>query len=176
MSVLGLCQAAVVISDNTAANLLLELIGGPQGFTERVRRIEGTTRLDRFEPELNENTAADPRDTTTPRGMAQLLERMLYGGAVSEEASRTLRAMMIDSRTGGQRLRAGLPPLPRVGDKTGTSLNGLYGDILFIEPDGGGRPIVAACYIDAEDAPSQAANDGHKEVGRLIGETFRLGR
>ncbi|MCQ8183796.1 class A beta-lactamase [Parvularcula maris] len=174
MSAMGLCRAAVVVSDNTAANLLLDLIGGPAGFTERVRRIEATTRLDRIEPGLNENAAGDPRDTTTPRGMAQLLERMLYGGALSAAASSELRAMMIDCRTGGRRLRAGLPDLPRTGDKTGTSLNGLYGDIAFIEPEGR-APMVIACYIDASSLPGSAADQAHAEVGRLAGETFRLG-
>jgi beta-lactamase class A len=173
MSVKGLCRAAVVVSDNTAANLLLELIGGPAGFTERVRRIEGTTRLDRTEPELNENAPGDPRDTTTPAGMAKLLERMLYGGALAGTASEELRAMMIDCRTGAKRLRAGLPGQARAGDKTGTSGNGLFGDILFIEPEGQ-KPVVAACYIDASGATSQAADQAHGELGRLIGETFRL--
>src|SRR4051812_26342470 len=66
MTVEAFCGAAISVSDNTAANLLLETIGGPKGFTEFARALgDQVTRLDRMEPELNMATAGDDRDTTT---------------------------------------------------------------------------------------------------------------
>jgi beta-lactamase class A len=70
MTLEALCAAAIEQSDNTAANLLLESIGGPKGLTEFARSLgDKFTRLDRMEPELN--TASDDKesDTTRPGAM-----------------------------------------------------------------------------------------------------------
>lgn len=175
MSITGLCRVVVTKSDNTAANLLLERLGGPKGFTQRVRRFEGTTRLDRYEPELNENALGDPRDTTTPEGMVKLLDRLLFQSGFSQRAAEQTRAMMIDCATGGSRLRAGLPADLIIGDKTGTSLNGLSADIGFVETGDGRAPIVMASYVDALNLPASTANEVHKQVGQIIAETFLRG-
>ena len=51
MTVSALCAASVELSDNTAANLLLASIGGPEGLTRYARSLGDTvTRLDRTEP------------------------------------------------------------------------------------------------------------------------------
>ena len=56
-----------------AANLLLPMVGGPEGLTAFMRAHgDSVTRLDRNEPALNENAPDDPRDTTTPAAMAAL--------------------------------------------------------------------------------------------------------
>src|SRR5215472_9484291 len=62
MTVGALAEAAVTLSDNTAANLLLAKSGGPAAFTEFVRSLgDSVTRLDRTEPALNRNDAGDLR-------------------------------------------------------------------------------------------------------------------
>ena len=70
MSLLELCEAAITVSDNTAANLLLPKVGGPAGLTRFARQLgDPVTRLDRDEPTLNENNPGDPRDTSTPNAL-----------------------------------------------------------------------------------------------------------
>jgi len=70
MTVEALCATAIEWSDNTAANLLLRTLGGPAGITGYARSLgDPVTRLDRFEPALNEATPGDPRDTTSPAAM-----------------------------------------------------------------------------------------------------------
>ena len=70
MTLAALCEAAITLSDNTAGNLLLGILGGPQGLTGYLRRLgDATTRLDRTEPTLNEARPGDPRDTTSPASM-----------------------------------------------------------------------------------------------------------
>src|SRR5215472_10047835 len=65
-------QSVIEASDNTAANRLLTLIGGPAGYTAYLRTMgDSTTRLDRVELELNSNLPSDPRDTTTPDAMLE---------------------------------------------------------------------------------------------------------
>ncbi|EFS9855673.1 TPA: serine hydrolase, partial [Escherichia coli] len=55
MTVGELCAAAITMSDNSAANLLLATVGGPAGLTAFLRQIGDTVpRLDRWETELNE--------------------------------------------------------------------------------------------------------------------------
>ena len=76
-----LARAAVVVSDNTAANLLLARLGGPPGLTQFVRSLgDATTRLDRNEPDLNVNDPGDDRDTTSPRAMISRARRALWIG------------------------------------------------------------------------------------------------
>ena len=66
ITVLELCEAVVVLSDNTAANLILGATGGPAALTAWLRSEVGdkTTRLDRTEPTLNTAEPGDERDTT----------------------------------------------------------------------------------------------------------------
>src|SRR4029453_15035856 len=64
MTLGALCAAAIEQSDNTAGNLLLDVIGGPEGLTSFVRGIgDEMTRLDRKEPDLNSAIRGDERDT-----------------------------------------------------------------------------------------------------------------
>ncbi|MCA8889205.1 MAG: class A beta-lactamase [Parvularculaceae bacterium] len=175
MTIGEVCNAAVTLSDNTAANLLLARIGGPQGFTGRLRTLgDDVTRLDRWETALNENLPGDPRDTTTPRAMTALLQRFIAGDALNDLSRKQLADWMIAAKTGGARLRAGLPPGWVVGDKTGTSGNGANNDVAFALPHGEDdrAPILIASYINAPDADSAAANAAHADVARLVVEQF----
>lgn len=93
MSVDALAEAAVVVSDNTAANLLLAKVDGPAGLTRFVRSHGDTlTRLDRNEPTLNENAPGDPRDTTSPRAMATLVRRLLVDDGLFAASRERLHA------------------------------------------------------------------------------------
>jgi beta-lactamase class A len=84
-----LAEAAMEVSDNTAANCLLALIGGPQGYTAFLRGLgDPLTRLDRNEPSLNSNLPGDARDTTTPAAMVEDMQKVLTRSVLSQ-ASRT---------------------------------------------------------------------------------------
>ena len=77
MTIRELCGAIVIESDNAAANVLLNGIGGPSALTAFFRTLgDEVTRLDRQEPELNTNLPGDPRDTTTPRAMVDSMLRI----------------------------------------------------------------------------------------------------
>lgn len=54
MSVIALCEAAMTLSDNTAANLLLRLLGGPFAMTKCMRALgDRDFLLCDYEPRLN---------------------------------------------------------------------------------------------------------------------------
>ncbi|MGH6798838.1 MAG: class A beta-lactamase, partial [Roseiarcus sp.] len=146
MTLADLCAAAIEWSDNTAANLVLQAIGGPAGLTQFARSLgDSVTRLDHNEPGLNAATPGDERDTTSPRAMAEDMRQVLLGEALSEASRRQLEAWLVDDKVGDKRLRAGLPPSWRIGDKTGSGDHGTANTIAIIRPPGR-APIIAAVY------------------------------
>lgn len=163
-----LCAAAVEVSDNCAANLLLRKLGGPAALTEYIRsQGDRETRLDRFEMELNSNLPDDPRDTTTPAAMLHLARAILFGERLPQPARVKLATWMARSPTGRNRLRAGLPSAWRMGDKTGTGANGAHNDVLFALPPGQ-PPLVIACFISGGDATAEVRSEIHAAAARFL--------
>ena len=112
MTLAEACAAAIDWSDNTAANLILQAIGGPPGFTQFARSLGDTvTRLDRNKPSLNTATPKDERDTTSPRAMAEDMGQVLLGDVLSEASRLQLQAWLIDDKVGYKRLRGGAAAL-----------------------------------------------------------------
>ena len=172
MTVADLCAAAIDWSDNTAGNLVLQSIGGPAGFTQFARSLgDAVTRLDRNEPTLNESLPGDERDTTSPRAMAVTMQKVLVGDALSDASRGQLQTWLIGDKVGDKRLRAGLPPSWRIGDKTGTGDRGSTNAVAIIWPPGR-APLIATVYYTESSAPTDARNAIHKEIGGLIAETF----
>lgn len=169
MTIESLAQAAVVVSDNTAANLLLKLMGGPTGVTRFFRDIgDQVTRLDRNEPTLNENAPGDMRDTTSPRAMAFSLRKVLIGDALSQASRARLINWLLDCKTGLSRLRAGLPAW-KIGDKTGSGGNGACNDVaIAFGPTG--APWLIASYLSESQAPAKDLDSAHAEIGRIVAE------
>ncbi|MBL8614490.1 MAG: class A beta-lactamase [Deltaproteobacteria bacterium] len=152
-----LIDAAQRLSDNGATNAMLALIGGPAGFTAALRaRGDSTTRLDRDEPQMNLVVGADPRDTTTPRAMAASAAAFALGDALSAASRAHLVDLMERTPTGAARLRAGLPPGWRAGDKTGTGVaEGMplrVNDVAVVWPPGR-PPVVIAASVELPQNP-----------------------
>lgn len=168
LSVGSICEAAVTLSDNTAANLLLDSSGGPQGLTDWLRLTgDQVTRLDRREPDLNENRPGDLQDTTTPIAMAQTLRTLIFTEVLSDPSRDQLIAWLVSNTTGDQKLRAGLPKRWRVGDKTGSGANNASNDVAVIWPTDRAPLIVTVYYTDSK-ATGEQINAVIAEVGRLV--------
>jgi beta-lactamase class A len=153
-SLLELCEAAITLSDNAAADLLLPAVGGPAGLTRFVRALgDPMTRLDRGEPAMSEAGRSDPRDTTTPYAMVRDLERILLNDAIRPASVGHLTRWLLESKTGKARLRAGLPRGWQVGDKTGSGDHGTDNDIAIVWPEGppprltARPPLLIAAYL-----------------------------
>jgi len=168
LTVAQLCEAAITVSDNTAANLLLAGAGGPAGVTAFVRRIgDDVTRLDRTEPTLNEGTPGDPRDTSTPRAMAQTLRTLMLGDALSGAGRARLVQWMSANTTGAKRLRAGVPSGWRVADKTGTGRLGTTNDVGVLWPPRR-APLVVVAYLTNTPAAGDAREAALASVARSV--------
>jgi beta-lactamase class A len=173
MSLEALCAAAISPSDNTAANLLLETIGGPKGLTEFARSLgDEFTRLDRMEPELNNAVPGEDRDTTTPAAMGKNLQRLLMSDVLSPESRARLEGWMIRNETGLKMIRASVPADWRVADKTGRSGNGASNDIAIVRPPTG-EPIFLAIYVNAPSESSEGRDILVAEVAKVAIELLK---
>jgi beta-lactamase class A len=173
MTLEALCAAAVEQSDNTAANLLLEAIGGPEKWTEFARSLgDKFSRLDHNEPDLNMARPGKEDDTTTPAAMRADLQR-LFASDILSVASRTkLEGWMQQGQTGLKMIRAGIAADWKVGDKTGRSGDGATNDIAVLRPPSGG-PIFLAIYTVDPAEPQDARDQLVAEVAKTAIELLR---
>jgi beta-lactamase class A len=170
MTVQELCEAMVVVSDNTAANVMLEASGGPAALTQWLREMgDGTTRLDRNEPSLNTALPGDERDTTTPRAMVQSLQKLLLGDVLEGYARALLQQWLADSRTGDKRVRSGMPGDWKVGGKTGSGERGTACDTLIVWPTEQSAPLLVTAYLTG--SPLDGA--GREAVLARAGEAIK---
>jgi beta-lactamase class A len=173
MTVAELCDAAVTLSDNTAANLLLASFGGPAAFTAFVRSLgDEVTRLDRIEPALNDRDhPGDVRDTTTASAMLENLRKLVLGDVLSHASRAQFAAWLITNKTGDTRLRAGLPKSWLVGDKTGTGSDktGFNNDIGIAWPPDR-APVIVTAYCEMPSISNAQRNAVIAEVGRIAAQ------
>lgn len=178
MSIAELCAASITLSDNVAANLLYDSVGGPAAVTAYVRTLgDRVTSLDRREPELNDVGPGDRRDSSTPIAVARLLRRLSTGAALTPASRDQFNRWMVANTTGDKRLRAGVPAGWTVGDKTGTGPRNATNDVAIVWPVGDRAPIVVSVFY--VDAPTGAMADREKvlaEVGHIVAGTVASGR
>jgi beta-lactamase class A len=169
ISVADALAAMMTQSDNSAANLLLTLVGDNSGYSQRIERAFGNDaiRMDRSEGVLNED-ASRREDTATPDAMVAVLARVLHGTTLSPASRDRLSGWMAQSRTGAARVRAGLPDWLDAGDKTGTCTR-TYNSVGWIDVGGDRKPYLYAVYLDETDASEDAAEAALADVGRLFG-------
>ena len=170
-----LAESIVVRSDNSAANILLRRLGGPEALTRFMRAVgDPVTRLDRYEMALNTNLPGDLRDTTSPAAMADLARKLVLGDRLGPVSRERLARWLVAAVPGPDRLRAGLPANWRFGHKTGSGARGAVNDVGIAWP-AGRAPIVIASYQDAGDAAMPVRAAAHAAVARLVAETFAHG-
>ena len=173
ISIAELCAAAITLSDNAAANLLLAASGGPKAVTRFLRGFgDEATRLDRTEPKLNYHDAPDDeRDTTTPFAMTETLRRLVFSDVLSAPSRAQLAAWLVMNKTGDTRLRAGFPADWMTGDKTGTNgdKHGNANDVAVAwSPDRGAIVVTAFCEMPGISGDER--NAVIAEIGRIAAE------
>lgn len=182
MTVEALVEAAQKTSDNVAANVVLRRLGGPAAFTAWLRSIgDVTTRLDRYETELNLVPPGDHRDATTPRAFARTVAKLTTGSLLSPPSRQKLVRWTVETGTGLKRLRAGLPDTWIAGDKTGTAFaDGMapkVNDVAIAWPPGA-SPIVLSCFLEGPRAGQETSSEMekiHAEAVKIALESFHYG-
>jgi beta-lactamase class A len=165
-SIEELAHAIIEISDNDAANLLLAEVGGPAGLTRFVRAIgDPVTRIDHAEPVSD--APSDVSDTTSPAAMAANFERILLGGVLKPASRATLSDWLLHSKTGTDRLRAGLPAGWRLAHKTGTGMHGSANDAgLVWRPRG--APLLVSVYLTGSSRDDAGRDAIIADVARAV--------
>jgi beta-lactamase class A len=178
LSVQELARATLVTSDNTAANVLMKRFGGPSELTRFWRLIgDDVSRLDRYEPALNDVPQGTQLDTTSPSAMAATTASLVHGNVLRPESRTLVKAWMSEVRTGRDRIRKGFPPSWVSGDKTGTGrgeTKHTYVDLAFGGP-ADRAPLIVTAYFEPQrlvepmDPVSVGALEG---VGRLAADSI----
>lgn len=168
MTVAELCAAAIQRSDNTAANLLIRLLGGPEAVTAYARLIGNPVfRLDRLETSLNDAVPGDPRDTATPAAMVRSLQTLTLGEALPPAQRTQLLDWLRGNQMGSKRIGAALPAGWTSGDKTGTGDYGTANDLGLIWPPSR-PPIVLGIYHTQAQQDAKARDDVIAAAARIV--------
>ena len=168
MTLSELCQAALQVSDNTAANLLLHTIGGPPAVTAFARSVgDQQTRLDRWETELNSAIPGDLRDTSTPEALGGGYRALLSVEAPGPSTRQTLVAWMRANETSS--MRAALPAGWTTADKTGSGDYGTANDVgLAYGPDGQHVLLAMMTRSQADDPAAETLRPVIGELTALV--------
>lgn len=171
MSLTAVMTAAIEVSDNTALNLMLNQLGGPQGLQAALRGLgDTTTDADRPEPTINSAVPGDVRDTSSPRALAEDLRAYALGDVMPPQRRSMLTSWLTANTTGGTFIRAGVPAGWAVGDKTGNGDYGTRNDIAVLWPPNR-APIVIAVL---SHRGSQKASSGDALIADATKVALRL--
>lgn len=154
-----LMKGTVEVSDNPAANILIREMGGLEALRAFYRGIGDTdTRVDRLEPEMNRLDGA--KDTITPNQSVANIKRLLVSSDTPLDVGNKARLMrwMVDTPTGMNRIKAGVPVGWTAAHKTGTGGYGPTNDIGVLYPPSG-EPVVIAIYFHATSASTSVQNE-----------------
>ncbi|NWO14478.1 class A beta-lactamase [Virgibacillus sp.] len=156
MSWKELSDASIRYSDNTAANHILNRIGGPNGFKKALGDIgDNVTNPERMEPELNLVNPGEIKDTSTPKALATSLKAFTIGNVLPKEKQDLLVDWLKRNTTGNHLIRAGSPRGWEVGDKSGAAPYGVRNDIAIIWPPNK-APIILAILSSKEEKNAKA--------------------
>ncbi|MGC2388879.1 MAG: serine hydrolase, partial [Candidatus Acidiferrum sp.] len=112
-----LCELMITVSSNFATNLLIEKLGVENiRATVRSLHADGMNVLRGVEDEKAFEKGLN--NTTTARGLLQLLDAIAQGKAVDRESSRQMLEIL-ERQQFNEGIPAGLPPGTRVAHKTG---------------------------------------------------------
>ncbi|MFF5771960.1 class A beta-lactamase [Streptomyces californicus] len=173
MTLKELCDASVRYSDNTAANLLFDHVGGPRGLDASLEKLgDDVTRMDRVEPELSRWVPGEKRDTSTPRALAGDLRAFVLGGALPAAEREQLTTWLRTNTTGDAVIRAGVPENWVVGDKTGTgSYYGARNDIAVVWPPDS-APIVIAVLSNRATKDAEPSDELIAEAASVVADSL----
>lgn len=175
MSISDLCFAAITMSDNTAMNLLLRVIGGVNGMTEFARSIgDNNFRQDNDWPEeAFSGGEENVRDSSTPKAMVESLHKLVIKNVLDRPQKDLFTSYLINTKTGSKRIRSNIPKNWIVGNKTGTG--GAYGstnDIAVIWPQNH-SPLFIAIYYTSNNKSASLREDILSNATKILVKEFK---
>ena len=148
------------LSDNNACDLLFRLMGGPRATDAHIRERWHGRRfaIAATEDDMHRDPSLCPANHSTPLETAQLIHR-LFADTLPNPNLQHVRRLLLDCRTGLQRIPAGIPdPDVQIAHKTGTSDRDASGrwtalnDVAHVRlPDGRGYSLAVFIKDSFED-------------------------
>lgn len=174
MMVQQLCSAAITFSDITAMKLLLKLIGGVQGMNSFARAIgDPSFRQDNDWPkEAFSGGAGNLKDSSTPQAMVESFKKLTMGHVLERPQRDMFVSWLINTETGRNRIRAGIPKGWIVGNKTGTgAAYGSTNDIAIVWPPKH-APILIGIYYTSHNKKAIKREDIVSAATKVLIEAF----
>jgi beta-lactamase class A len=162
-----LCTLMLIVSDNTAANFILDLMGiGEVNETLSRLNLKRTKLARHF---MDEVARTSGRDNITSAGDMLTLLSLIRGNALP--GGRRLREMLAAQQSFGELAEGWLPASATLAHKDGT-LDGVVHDAGIISGPGG---LAMYCILTAEQADVPAARAAVGRIVRLLWDEWRLG-
>jgi beta-lactamase class A len=181
MTVKDLITYMIIVSDNTATDVLYRMVGGPEVVTKRMeayglKATRAPWPASRWFADLRaaENAEAFHRQAKTPFGLSTpreigvLLERMEKGTLVDAESSRLMLQIMR-----GQLYRSRIPRLLsgwRIPHKTGDFLPYIGNDVGALEAQG--RTVVISVFTANHFGSGDALEEAIGRIAEQVGAYF----
>jgi beta-lactamase class A len=146
-----LCEAMITVSSNLATNLLIEKLG-VRKIQDTVAALGGGGMQVLRGVEDGKAFAKGLNNTTTARGLLELLDRIAHGRAVDSESDRAMIEMLKRQKF-NDAIPAGLPPATPVAHKTG-NIVGTHHDAAIVY---GPTPYVLVLLVRGIDDKKQSA-------------------
>ncbi|MQR94423.1 class A beta-lactamase [Fictibacillus phosphorivorans] len=173
MTLREICDAAIRYSDNTAGNLLLKELGGPNGFEKALREMgDNVTKADRYETDLNSAIPGDIRDTSTARALATNLKSFTVDDELPNDKREILTDWLQRNTTGDELIRAAVPKGWEVGDKTGAGDYGTRNDIAIVWPPNR-DPIIIAILSSRDTQNATYENELIAKAAKVALNAFK---
>lgn len=144
VTVARMVDVMIVDSDNTAADVLIHLVGGPSA-VERTLVGKGVSgvNVSLDERGMGEAMTKDlaafehgKQNGSTPEAMTALLARLFRGELLAKDSTARVLDAMRRCATSARRFRAGLPKGAEIYDKTGTARTSSNDVGIVTLPDG----------------------------------------
>ncbi len=166
MSVGELLRYSVSESDNNACDILFRYMGGTDVVDSYIRTLGITDfKIEATEEDMHKSFKHQYLNWTTPLAAVRVLEKFRTETLFRDSAYKEfLERIMVETVTGRDKLKAGLPPEVILGHKTGSSDRDESGikagdnDLGFVcLPDGGQYSIAVFVKDSGEDDKTNAA-------------------
>lgn len=164
--------------DSDTAHVIFRAFGITPGSGTFAEQVEAAFAADPAKRDQNINRTpnasfnGDPRDSSTPAAMLDLLLKIEAGKALSVESTKTLLAIMERCHTGEDRLKGRLPEGTVVAHKTG-SLMSIANDVgLVTLPDG--SKFAIAVYIKGDTKDTEVQDRVIADLARAAYDYFLI--
>lgn len=162
-------RSMIVLSDNDAANRLLELFGA-RGVNANLQAL-GLIGTRLINPFGSVPASGGASNVTTPSDMVRLMDLLASDQLVSAPASREMRALLLQSQD-GSKLKRGLPTDARLAHKSGW-FDGVANDVGIVTQ--GNTTYVIAVFTDGIPN-AETANQTIGAVAKTVHEAWGAGQ